>query len=58
MILFIGMGAGSFGFSGFIDWRRKKNDNTALKSMNPGARPGESANYQMGWGGNTHGDGF
>lgn len=44
---------GMLGFAGFIDWKRKRNNNTVLRSINSGAKPGESSNYQMGGG---HGD--
>lgn len=46
------------GFAGFIDWRRKKNNNTVLKSINSNAKPGESSNYTAGGGSNTYGDGM
>lgn len=53
MWIFLLSAAGLMGFAGFIDWRRKKNNNTVLKSINSGAKPGESSNYTIGGG---HGD--
>ncbi|WP_192894720.1 hypothetical protein [Neobacillus notoginsengisoli] len=37
-----------FGFSLFIDWRRKKNNNNPLIPTDPNAKPGDSSNYMMG----------
>ncbi|WP_162835047.1 hypothetical protein [Planococcus sp. CAU13] len=55
MLWFFGMVFGLIGFAGFIDWRRKKNDNEVLRSINSGAKPGESSNYEMGGHGDRYG---
>lgn len=52
MTWFFVMVFGMLGFAGFIDWRRKKNNNTANRAINSNAKPGESSNYSAG-GGNT-----
>lgn len=48
---------GMIGFAGFIDWRRKKNNNTAQQSINSHAKPGESSNYSAGGGANSYSGG-
>lgn len=57
MTWFIVMVFGMIGFAGFIDWKRKKNNNTANRSINSNAKPGESSNYTAGGHGNTYGGG-
>lgn len=48
---------GVLGFAGFIDWRRKRNNNVVLNSINSGAKPGESSNYTAGGHGDHYGGG-
>jgi hypothetical protein len=36
------------GLGGFIEWRRKKNNNYSHIPTNPDIRPGESQNFSMG----------
>ena len=36
------------GLGGFIDWRKKKNNNYPHIPTNPDIRPGESQNFSMG----------
>ena len=46
---------GMLGFAGFIDWKRKRNNNTVLRSINSGAKPGESSNFTAGGHGDHYG---
>lgn len=57
MTWFFVMIFGMIGFAGFIDWRRKRNNNTALKSINSHAKPGESSNYSAGASDNSYSGG-
>lgn len=52
MTWFFVMVFGMIGFAGFIDWRRKKNNNTLNRSINSNGKHGESSNYTIGGGGN------
>ncbi|WLD94350.1 hypothetical protein [Alkalihalobacillus sp. AL-G] len=48
MSVIIGIVVVALALAGFIDWRRKRNNNDGERAINPHAKPGEDSNHTMG----------